>query len=132
MVSTGVPSLDHILGDDGYPDRSSVLVVGPPGICKEVLGYWFVRSGLIQGDYCLYTTHRPVSDIFRDMKGVGIANDYFAPGVGDGISYLGFIIAAYYLYKAVMSLSPLGKMERLEGTTNNTGLPSTSDTHTWI
>jgi circadian clock protein KaiC len=73
LVSTGVESLDRILGDDGYPDRSSVLVIGPPGIGKEVLGYWFVRSGLIQGDYCLYATHRPVSDVLRDMKGVGIS-----------------------------------------------------------
>jgi circadian clock protein KaiC len=75
LVSTGVPSLDHLLGEDGYPDRSSILVVGPPGIGKEVLGYWFVRSGLTQGDYCLYATHRPVSDILRDMKGVGIGTD---------------------------------------------------------
>ena len=67
-----MPSLDHILGEDGYPDKSSILVVGPPGIGKEVLCYWFVRSGLIQGDYCLYATHRPVSDVLRDMKGVGI------------------------------------------------------------
>lgn len=75
MVSTGVPSLDNILGNDGFPDRSSVLVVGPPGIGKEVLGYWFIRSGLIQGDYCLYATHRPVSDVLRDMKGVGIGTE---------------------------------------------------------
>ncbi len=75
MVSTGVSSLDAILNKDGYPDRSSVLVVGPPGIGKEVLGYWFVRSGLTQGDYCLYATHRPVSDVIRDMKGVGISTE---------------------------------------------------------
>ena len=75
MVSTGVPSLDHILGDGGYPDKSSVLVIGPPGIGKEVLGYWFVHSGLVQGDYCLYATHRPVSDVLRDMKGVGISTE---------------------------------------------------------
>jgi circadian clock protein KaiC len=75
LVSTGVPSLDHLLGEDGYPERSSILVVGPPGIGKEVLGYWFVRSGLNQGDYCLYTTHRPVSDILRDMKGVGVGTE---------------------------------------------------------
>jgi len=75
LVSTGVPSLDHLLGEDGYPDKSSILVVGPPGIGKEVLGYWFVRSGLVQGDYCLYATHRPVSDVLRDMKGVGISNE---------------------------------------------------------
>lgn len=75
MVSTGVPSLDALLGSDGYPDRSAILVVGPPGIGKEALGYWFIRSGLIQGDYCLYATHRPVSDVLRDMKGVGIGGD---------------------------------------------------------
>ena len=72
MASTGVPSLDNVLGSDGYPDKSAILVVGPPGIGKEALAYWFVRSGLIQGDYCLYATHRPVSDVLRDMKGVGI------------------------------------------------------------
>lgn len=75
MVSTGVPTLDGILGTDGYPEKSSILIVGPPGIGKEVLGYWFVRSGLVQGDYCLYATHRPVSDVLRDMKGVGISTE---------------------------------------------------------
>ena len=75
MVSTGVPSLDHVLDDSGYPDRSSILVIGPPGVGKEALGYWFVRSGLVQGDYCLYATHRPVADVQRDMKGVGIPPD---------------------------------------------------------
>jgi circadian clock protein KaiC len=75
LVSTGVPSLDNLLGSDGYPDKSAILVVGPPGIGKEALGYWFVRSGLIQGDYCLYATHRPVADVLRDMKGVGVGTD---------------------------------------------------------
>ena len=75
MVSTGVASLDNLLGSDGYPDRSAILVVGPPGIGKEALGYWFMRSGLVQGDYCLYATHRPVTDVLRDMKGVGIPAD---------------------------------------------------------
>jgi KaiC/GvpD/RAD55 family RecA-like ATPase len=75
LVSTGVTTLDGILGGDGYPDRSAILVVGPPGIGKEALGYWFMRSGLVQGDYCLYVTHRPVSDVLRDMKGMGIGGD---------------------------------------------------------
>ena len=38
MVSSGVPALDPLLGD-GYPDKSTILVVGPPGIGKEALGY---------------------------------------------------------------------------------------------
>ena len=72
MVSTGVQSLDQILGGDGYPDRSSVLVIGPSGIGKEVLGYWFIHTGLIQGDYCLYATRRSVADMLRDMRGFGV------------------------------------------------------------
>jgi len=75
VLSTGLSSLDQLLGSDGYPDRSAVLVEGPPGIGKEALCYWFIRSGLIQGDYCLYATHRPVSDVLRDMKGVGVSTE---------------------------------------------------------
>lgn len=75
MVSTGVPTLDNILSGDGYPDKSAILVEGLPAIGKEALGYWFIRSGLVQGDYCLYATHRPVSDVTRDMKGVGISTE---------------------------------------------------------
>lgn len=74
MTSSGIPALDRIL-TDGYPDRSSVLVIGQPGIGKEALGYWFVRSGLVQGDYCLYVTHRSVSDVLRDMGAYGIPGD---------------------------------------------------------
>jgi len=72
LVSTGIPSLDHLLGEDGYPDKSSILVIGPPGVGKEALAYWFTYSGLSAGDYCLYATHRPVGDVIRDMKGVGV------------------------------------------------------------
>jgi KaiC/GvpD/RAD55 family RecA-like ATPase len=74
LVSTGVPSLDQIL-NDGFPDKSSILVLGQSGLGKQALGYWFTRSGLTQGDYCLYVTHRPVSDVTRDMKGFGIGMD---------------------------------------------------------
>ncbi|MDA4136098.1 MAG: hypothetical protein OK449_03720 [Thaumarchaeota archaeon] len=74
MVSTGIASLDQIL-NDGYPEKSSILVLGQAGLGKQALGYWFLRSGLTQGDYCLYVTHRSVSDVQRDMKGFGIAGD---------------------------------------------------------
>ena len=71
MVSTGVPTLDAIL-NDGYPDKSSILILGQSGLGKQALGYWFVRSGLTQGDYCLYVTHKPMADVTRDMKGFGV------------------------------------------------------------
>jgi KaiC/GvpD/RAD55 family RecA-like ATPase len=75
LVSTGVPTLDALLASDGYPDRSAILIEGPPGIGKEALGYWFIRSGLVQGDYCLYATHRGVPDVLRDMKGMGVGTE---------------------------------------------------------
>ena len=71
MVSTGVPSLDQIL-NDGYPDKSSILILGQSGLGKQALGYSFASSGLKQGDYCLYVTHKPVPDVVRDMKGFGV------------------------------------------------------------
>ena len=74
MVSSGIPSLDQIL-NDGYPDKSSIMILGQSGLGKQALGYWFTKVGLTQGDYCLYVTHKPVSDIIRDMKGFQISSD---------------------------------------------------------
>ena len=48
---------------------------------------------------------------------VWIPIDYFVPGLGDDLSYLGFVMTAYYLYRAVMSLSPLGRVEKVESAT---------------
>jgi KaiC/GvpD/RAD55 family RecA-like ATPase len=71
LASSGVPALDKLLAD-GYPDKSTALVVGPPGIGKEALGYWFTRTGLIQGDFCLYVTRLSVREVLQDVKGFGI------------------------------------------------------------
>jgi len=71
LVSSGVASLDQLLGD-GYPDRSTILVVGPPGIGKQALGYWFAHSGLVQGDISLYVTRFAVHEVLQDVRGFGI------------------------------------------------------------
>jgi circadian clock protein KaiC len=78
MVSSGVPALDPLLGD-GYPDKSTILVVGPPGIGKEALGYWFTNSGLVQGDFCLYVTRLSVKEVLQDEKGFGIDTQHKVP-----------------------------------------------------
>jgi KaiC/GvpD/RAD55 family RecA-like ATPase len=67
LVSTGLGELDRLLGKDGYPDKSTILVVGPPGIGKEALGYWFMSSGLAQSNFCLYVTRFAVSEVKQDM-----------------------------------------------------------------
>jgi KaiC/GvpD/RAD55 family RecA-like ATPase len=74
LASSGIPALDKVLAGDGYPDRSTVLIVGPPGIGKEALGYWFAQSGLTQGDFCLYVTRLSVREVLQDEKGFGIEN----------------------------------------------------------
>lgn len=71
MASSGVPALDELL-TYGYPDKSAVLIVGPPGIGKEALGYWFTQSGLIQGDFCFYVSRLSVREVLQDAKGFGI------------------------------------------------------------
>ena len=74
MVSTGIPTLDGLLGGGGYPERSAVLVVGPAGIGKEALGYYFTQAGLAAGDYCLYATRLTKGDILHDQKAFGVAS----------------------------------------------------------
>lgn len=71
MFSTGVDQLDQLL-NNGYPDRSAILVVGPPGIGKEALGYWFTQTGLSRGDFCLYVTRLTVSEVLQDTRAFGI------------------------------------------------------------
>lgn len=71
LASSGIPALDKLLAD-GYPDRSAVLIIGPPGIGKEALGYWFTQSGLVQGDFCLYVTRLSTREVLQDVKGFGI------------------------------------------------------------
>jgi circadian clock protein KaiC len=71
MVSTGLRELDQLLGG-GYPERSAILIIGPPGIGKESLGYRFTQSGLLQGDLCLYATRLSVSEVLQDIKAFNI------------------------------------------------------------
>jgi len=78
MVSTGLKELDKLLGS-GYPDRSSILVVGPLGIGKEAVGYWFAQSGLLRGDACIYVTRLSVSEVLQDIKASGFSPVF--PGV---------------------------------------------------
>lgn len=72
MVSTGIPALDSLLVD-GFPDRSAILVTGPPGIGKEAICYWFLSSAVQQGDIAMYVSRRSVAEVFEDARGYGAA-----------------------------------------------------------
>ncbi len=71
MASTGLPALDKLLVD-GYPDRSTILVIGPPGIGKEALCYWFTQSGLVQNDFTLYATRLSSKEVLQDSRAFGV------------------------------------------------------------
>jgi KaiC/GvpD/RAD55 family RecA-like ATPase len=71
LPSTGLTSLDSLLAD-GYPDKSTILVIGPPGIGKEALGYWFTHAGLVQNDFTLYATRLSVREVLQDVRAFGI------------------------------------------------------------
>jgi len=72
LASSGFPSLDKLLGHEGYPDRSAILAVGPPGIGKEALGYRFAYAGLEKGEFSAYATSLAVRDVVQDIKAFGI------------------------------------------------------------
>jgi KaiC/GvpD/RAD55 family RecA-like ATPase len=81
LVSTGFLELDQLLVDTGgYPNRSTILVVGPAGIGKEALGYWFFHAGHEANDFCLYITTLAVEEVLEDQRGFGIRNGWGSSG----------------------------------------------------
>ena len=70
--SSGIDGLDQLLGNEGYPDKSVILVVGPAGIGKEAIGYWFTQSGLSQNDFCLHVTRLSTREVLDDVKAFGV------------------------------------------------------------
>jgi KaiC/GvpD/RAD55 family RecA-like ATPase len=72
MVSSGIPALDQVLGGEGYPAKSAILIVGPAGIGKEALGYFFTQAGLEADDYCAYMTRLTMNDVVHDQRAFGV------------------------------------------------------------
>ena len=91
MASSGFPSLDKLVGRDGYPDNSAILAVGPPGIGKEALGYKFTYAGLVDTDFCIYVTTLSVKDVLQDVQAFGIDTSQKVPlwfaGAGGQLEY---------------------------------------------
>lgn len=79
MATTGFPSLDELIGHEGYPDGSAILAVGPPGIGKEALGYNFAYAGLRENDFCIYASTLAVKDVTQDIRAFGIDTSQKVP-----------------------------------------------------
>jgi circadian clock protein KaiC len=71
-VSTGIPSLDEMLGRRGYFKGSSILVSGTAGAGKSSLAIAFADSICRHGGRCLYWSLEESPDqIVRNMTSIG-------------------------------------------------------------
>ncbi|TNM65256.1 circadian clock protein KaiC [Aliirhizobium smilacinae] len=72
-VSTGVTSLDGMLGIGGFYRGSSILISGTAGTGKTSLASHFVEAACRRGEKCLYFAfEESPAQIVRNMRSIGI------------------------------------------------------------
>jgi circadian clock protein KaiC len=72
-ISSGIPSLDAMLGGLGYYRGSSVLISGTAGAGKSSLAAHFVAAACSRGERALYLAlEESPSQIQRNMRSIGI------------------------------------------------------------
>lgn len=72
-VSSGISSLDEMLGGKGFFRGSTVLVSGTAGTGKSSLGSHMARATCEQGERCLYLAfEESPQQIMRNMRSIGI------------------------------------------------------------
>lgn len=82
-VSTGIPSLDEMLGGEGLYRGSSVLVSGPAGSGKTSIAAHAVAAACRRGERCLYFAfEESPGQIMRNMRSIGLD---LAPWVESGL-----------------------------------------------
>ncbi len=65
---TGIKGFDIIM-DKGLPNKTTIILHGPPGTGIRVFGQQFLFSGLQLGAHCIYfTSERPGREIMDDMR----------------------------------------------------------------
>lgn len=72
-ISTGVPSLDQMLGGGGYYRGSTILLTGTAGSGKSSLCAHFAHAVCNAGERCLYTSYEESpAQIERNMGVIGL------------------------------------------------------------
>ncbi|MBR9682453.1 MAG: AAA family ATPase [Candidatus Aenigmarchaeota archaeon] len=70
-VKTGIIGLDHLLGG-GLPEKSSIMLIGPPGCGKTTLAQQFMSQGIKEKDGLMYVTlDAGPEEIESSMKSFG-------------------------------------------------------------
>ncbi|HZS39419.1 MAG TPA: circadian clock protein KaiC, partial [Polyangia bacterium] len=73
LVSTGVPTLDEMLGGKGVYRGTSVLVSGTAGTGKTSLSAHFLDAACRRGERCLmFAYEESQAQIVRNMRSIGI------------------------------------------------------------
>ncbi len=72
-VSSGIPSLDRMLGGKGFFRASSILITGTAGTGKSIFASSFANAACARGERALYFAYEESpSQILRNMGSVGI------------------------------------------------------------
>jgi len=72
-VSSGIPSLDSMLGGNGFFRTSTILVSGSAGCGKSIVGAHFADATCARGERCmLFAFEESPSQIVRNMRSVGL------------------------------------------------------------
>ena len=72
-VSSGIPSLDKMLGGQGFYKGSSVLVSGTAGTGKTSIAGYFANETCRRGERCIYFAfEESPKQIMRNMQSIGI------------------------------------------------------------
>ncbi len=76
-LSTGIEGLDMLI-DGGYPKGKSILVTGPPGAGKTIVGLHFLHRSCQEGRKCiLILTRELTEDILSQSRSLKIDLDPF-------------------------------------------------------
>jgi len=81
-VPTGIPGLDALLENKGYPQGFNIVVMGSPGSGKTTFGIQFLRYGCRNGEPGVYVSldERPES-ILRNVLHLGLdITEFLAKG----------------------------------------------------
>jgi circadian clock protein KaiC len=74
VISSGIPTLDKIMGAGGFYRFSTILLSGAAGTAKSSIAGHFVAESCRRGERSLYVAlEESQSSIIRNMKSIGIA-----------------------------------------------------------
>lgn len=135
-VSSGIPRLDEMLGEEGYYRGSTVLVTGTAGTGKTTIASSLARATCARGGRCLYFAYEESpAQLVRNMASVGID---LAPFTKDGrlrvmatrpTSY-GLEMHLVAMHKALREFQP--DVMIIDPITNLTTVGTTAETSTLL